>query len=178
MKVQWKDFLKSAENNNKKPIASSIRPKPIVRGKLHRTTPPAQGVEHNPIVKGELHFVSPQNMSVKNLQPTSSGLQRVGGSSGASTSEWNLNYKPPRPKFGTAHMCKDCGMEFPKADPKWSPGEKTSWRKEIIIDIIRHMKIHEYKKKNNVKVIPPEVMRGLWPVSKDEIAAFNIPVKI
>jgi len=136
MEVEWKDFVKRAQS--KKP---ATKPAPIVKGTIHRVAPPPTAAA-NP---------SPQ--------PSVAGLRRVGGSPGASSTGWDPNYKPPKPRWGVSYRCDQCGQEYGKPNPKWTAGEKASWKKEIEVMIARDKRFHDLRKKYKGAPIPVEELR-------------------
>lgn len=70
---------------------------------------------------------------------------RVGGSPGAASTRWDPNYKPPE--------------KYREADPRWSPGERAAWKKEIATMKARDLRFAALRKRYNGAPIPIEELR-------------------
>lgn len=70
---------------------------------------------------------------------------RVGGSPGAASTHWDPNYKQPE--------------KYREADPRWSPGERAAWKKEIAIMKARDLRFAALRKRYNGAPIPIEELR-------------------
>ena len=70
---------------------------------------------------------------------------RVGGSPGAASTHWDPSYRPPE--------------KYREADPRWSPGERAAWKKEIAIMKARDLRFAALRKRYNGAPIPIEELR-------------------